>query len=165
MGESPSDPDRAWENLGSRWLGPLLALLIRTVHDAALAFDLATEALATARTEWDEPNAGEEALVALLGLGARILAAAAERGTVPAVERRRRHHHDAPHHLTIEKQRELARLVEQHLDLSPAAGAAADALARTAPSPPAIRAIRLSGLVDPEPLPAHEHGRHGDRAV
>lgn len=160
LDESPSDLDRAWEDVGRSWLGPLLALLVRTVHDGALALDLATEALAAARTEWREPIVGDSALVALLELCARTLAAAAERGTVPAVERRR-HHHDAPRRLTAAAQRELARLAEQHLDLSTAARAAAEALARTAPPPAALRQLRLSGLVDVEPLSSPEPVRDG----
>jgi hypothetical protein len=54
---------------------------------------------------------------------------------------------------------ELTALAEARLDLPPDVSAAAAALARTAPPPHALRALRRSALVAAEPLPerAREH--------
>lgn len=66
----------------------------------------------------------------------------------------------APHMLTLADQQEIARFAEAHLELSPAAREAAEALARTAPPRHLLRKIRLSGLLDAQALPDHERDRH-----
>jgi hypothetical protein len=159
MGESSAESHEGWTILGRRWLASLVAIFLRTTRDPALAFDLATETLATARTERDEPPDRDDGIIALLQLGAQVLAVAAEHQTVPAVERRR-HRQATPLHLTVAEQQAVMRLAEENLDLPPIAQAAADAFARSAPPPTAIRQIRLSGLVEAEPLPDHARWPH-----
>lgn len=164
MGELSPNTEADWESFGRRWLTPLVAILVRTVHEPALAFDVCTETLAAARTEWPHPIGGDDALAELLALAARILDAARARESIPALERRR-HHRAQPLRLTIDEQRATMKLADAHLDLSPATQAAAEALARDAPPPWAIRNIRLSGLVDADSLPNHEsHAQRRDDA-
>jgi hypothetical protein len=43
----------SFADLARRSFPPVLVVLVRVVHDAAVAFDLATEATARARFEWD----------------------------------------------------------------------------------------------------------------
>jgi hypothetical protein len=52
-------------------------------------------------------------------------------------------------------------LAEEHIELPASARAAADALARTAPPPHVMTELRLSGLIEAEPLTDHERDRHG----
>jgi hypothetical protein len=161
MGGLSAAAQREWESFGRRWLSPLVAILLRSVLDPALAFDLGTEALAaTCLTECDAPPAGAAGFAELVQLAERILAVAADRHCVPGLERRR-HGQLAPHRLTVEQQHEVMRLAEQHLELPEAARAAAEAFARTAPPPVRLRQIRPSGLVESEPLPDHERRPHG----
>jgi hypothetical protein len=136
-----------------------VAIFLRSTGSSALAFDLATETLAAARTELEDPVEGDDGIVALLKLGAQVFAAAAERQSVPALERRR-HGQSTPLSLTVEDQQEVMRLAEAKLDLSPAAQAAAEALARSAPIPTSLRQIRLSGLIEAEPLAHHDRTTH-----
>lgn len=141
-----------------------MAVLVRAVHDAALAYDLATETLAAARWRWDSATetsqGGLDPTAWLTRLAASVLADAAERKRVPSVERRR-HGGDPPQRmLTVAEQQEIARLVEAHVELTPAAREAADALARTAPPQHELHEIRLSGLVSAQPLPDRERDRH-----
>ena len=52
-------------------------------------------------------------------------------------------------------------LAEEPIELPITAAAAADALARMAPPPHVLAGLRLSGLVEAEPLPDHERDPHG----
>jgi hypothetical protein len=163
MGELSDHAQREFERFAAIQLAPLVAVLLRAVHDAALAYDLATETLAAARSSWGraaDPNETDDRSAWLIELGGSVLADAAERMRVPSVERRRRGLEPRPHTLTISDQQEMATLAEASLDLSPAAAKAAEALARTAPPRHALREIRLSGLVSAQPLPDHEPDRH-----
>ncbi len=141
-----------------------MAVFVRVVHDAALAYDLATEVLATARWRWESAREadedGDDRSAWLIALGASVLAAAAERQRVPSVERRRHGGEPASHTLTIADQQEIAQFAEAHLELSPTAREAAEALARTAPPRHVLSKIRLSGLLDAQALPDHERDRH-----
>jgi predicted RNA polymerase sigma factor len=163
MGELSDHEQREFERFAAIWLAPLVAVLLRAVHDAALAYDLATETLATARSRWGpvaDPTESDDRSAWLIELGGSVLADAAERKRVPSVERRRRGREPKPHALTISDQQEMATLAEAHLELSPAAAEAAEALARTAPSRHVLREIQLSGLVSAQALPDHERDRH-----
>jgi hypothetical protein len=163
MGELSDHAQREFGRFAAIWLAPLVAVLLRTVHDPALAYDLATETLAAAGSRWG-PAAGpvesDDRSAWLIELGGSVLADAAERTRVPSVERRRRGREPRPHTLTISDQQEMAQLAEARLELSPAAAEAAEALARAAPSRHLLRAIRLSGLVSAQPLPDHQRDRH-----
>jgi hypothetical protein len=150
--------DSTFEELARRWLGTLMAAMLRAVHDPVLAHDLSTEVVAAARYEWVSLPTDDEALDEFLQIGVRVLADAATTGRVPAVERRR-YREPASHRLTAVEQHEIVKLAEQVLDLPLAARATADALTRTAPPPHAIRNLQPSGLVDVEPLA----DRSGDR--
>jgi hypothetical protein len=153
----PPNPS-GFEKLARRWLGTLMAAMLRAVHDPVLAYDLSTEVVAAARYAWVSLPTDDEALCELLEIGRRVLADAATTGRVPAVERRR-HREPAFQRLTAAQQHEVVRLAEQVLELPPAARRTADALTRAAPPPHTIRSLKPSGLVDAEPLP----DRSGDR--
>jgi predicted RNA polymerase sigma factor len=161
MGELSGDTRQEFESFAHTSLPSLVAVLVRVVHDAALAYDLATETLAAARWRWESPPAPRDDRFAwLIELGASVLADAAERTRVPSVERRRRTGEPPSHTLTIADQQEIARLADAHLELTPSAREAADRLARSSPPPPILRGIDLSGLVDAQALPDRERDRH-----
>jgi len=162
MGELPDHAQREFERFAATWLAPLVAVLLRAVHEAALAYDLATETLAAARSRWDPaaPNQNDDRPAWLIELGGSVLAAAAERKRVPSVERRRRDREPEPRTLTIADQQELAKLAEARLELSPAATEAAEAFARTAPPHHVLGEIHLSGLVSAQALHDQERDRH-----
>ena len=155
-----AESQQDYEGFAARWFAPLVALLVRVVHDPALAYDLTTETIATARLRWEATPDGDERVGWLLGIGAKVLGAAVERGRVPSVERRRGRHVE-PHRLTPEEQREIMRLAEAQVDLPPAAREGAAALARAAPPPHTLGALRLSGLVEAESLSDRTTERHG----
>ncbi len=159
MGVAPREAQEGWESFGRRWMSPLVMIFLRCVRDAALAYDLATETLAAARTAWTQPPAGDGGGVGLLHLGARTLTDAAARERVSAVERRR-YGNVSPHRLTVEEQRGIARLADAHVELGSAVREAADELARSAPAPWSVQQIRLSGLIDAEPLPDRDRDHH-----
>lgn len=167
MGEvSDQRPKTDYETFVSRWLAPVVAVFLRAVRDAALAYDLATETLAAAHLRWESAPPGEAAVEWVLRLGAQVLDSAVERGRVPAAERRRGQQ-PRPRRLTITEQREIMALAEQHIELPLAARDAADALARMAPPPHVLTRLGRSDLVEAEPLPdqcmlaEHESPRHG----
>jgi hypothetical protein len=165
MGGLSHHAQEEFERFASAWLAPLVVVLLRVVHDAALAYDLATETLAAARWRWEAPadrgadQDGEDRSAWLIELASSVLTEAAKRKRVPSVERRRGHE-PAPHALTIAEQQEMTRLAEAHVELSRAARAAAEALASTAPATHVLGELRLSGLVDAQALPDHERDRH-----
>lgn len=163
MVDLPNRGPGEFESFARSWSSTLLAVLLRSVRDPSLAYDLGTETLASARLRWNSAPAGEEAVGWLLSLGAEVLRMTVERGSVPSTERRRGRQ-PRVHHLTREEQREITKLAESHLELPEPARGIADALARSAPTPPALRNIRLSSLIDPEPLPYREESRDGGRA-
>src|SRR5256885_1864031 len=98
MGELSAKTEANWESFGRRWFSTLVAIFLWTVHDPALALDLATETLASAGTRWEQPPADDRGLVNVIGFAAGILARAVERRRVPATERRR--YGLAPYRLT-----------------------------------------------------------------
>ena len=162
MGELSDHARRQFEEFAATWLAPLVAVLLRAVHDGALAYDLATETLAAARSRWRpvaDHDESDDRSAWLIELAGSVLADAAERERVPSVERRRRGCEPPRHMLTISDQRDLAKFAEAHLELSPSAVEAAETLARTAPPHHMLLEIRLSGLVSAEPLPDHERDR------
>ncbi|MGH2842518.1 MAG: hypothetical protein ACRDKL_02885 [Solirubrobacteraceae bacterium] len=160
MGEVPAkSSEGGYEAFVERWLASLLAVFLRAVREPALTYDLATETLAGARLGWEDAPAGADAVAWVLRLGTEVLAAAAERGGVPATERLRGGN-PAPHRLTVAEQQEIMALAEHHVELPAAAGEAADVLARTCPPPHVLARLRTSELVEAEPLPdgpAHHH--------
>jgi hypothetical protein len=149
----------SFEPFAERWFAPLVAVFLRSVRHPALAYDLATETLAAAWLQWDVAPSGDEAADWLLRLGAHVLDATVERKRVPSVERRRRHQ-PAVRHLSVAEQQQIMSLAEDHIELPVSARDAADALARMAPPPHLLSKLRLSGLVEAEPLPDHERDRH-----
>lgn len=160
MAELPDQPQSEYERFATRWFAQVLAVFLRSVRIPSLAYDLATETLAAARLQWDLAPEGEDAVGWLLGIGAGVLDAAVERGGVPCTERRRRRVF-APHRLTAAEQQQITALAEAHIELPASARGPADALARMAPPIHVLRQLRLSGLVDAEPLPNREHARDG----
>ncbi len=143
-----------YETFVSQWLAPLVAVVLRAVRDAALAYDLATETLAAAHLRWDSAPSGEARVEWVLRLGAQVLATAVERGRVPTTERRRGQP-PMSRRLTVAEQQEIMALAEQHIELPAAARDAADALARMAPPPHALARLDRSDLVRAEPLRDH----------
>jgi hypothetical protein len=154
-----SDADE-FERFAERWLAPLVAVFLRSVRYPALAYDLATETLAAAWLQWDVAPTGDEAVDWLLGLGAGVLDTTVERNRVPSVERRRGHQQPAARRLSVAEQQQIMALAEQHIELPASARDSADTLARMAPPPHLLTELRLSGLVEAEPLPDHERDRH-----
>jgi hypothetical protein len=64
--------------------------------------------------------------------------------------------------LSVAQQRQITALAEEHIELPVSARNAADALARMAPPPHVLAELRLSGLVEADPLPDHERDPHGN---
>jgi hypothetical protein len=153
MGELSDRPRQTdYEEFVVRWLAPLVAVFLRAVRDAALAYDLATETLAAARLQWRSASSGHVSIEWVMGLGTQVLDAAVERRRVPTAERRGGQQ-PAPRHLTVAEQQEIMALAEHHLELPATAREAADALARRAPPPDLLAELRRSDLVQAEPLP------------
>jgi hypothetical protein len=149
-----------YEAFVSRWLAPVVAVFLRTVRDAALAYDLATETLAAARLRWEFAPAADDAVGWLLRLGAGVVESTVERGQVPSNERRRVQR-PARCRLSVAEQQEIMALAEEHIELPATARDSADALARMAPPPHVLHSLRRSELVQAEPLPKHNKDRHG----
>jgi hypothetical protein len=149
---SDQRPGMGYETFVSQSLAPLVAVFLRVVRDAALAYDLATETLAAARLRWESAPCGEARVEWVLRLGSKVLDTAVERGRVPAAERRRGQQ-PRPRRLTVSEQHEIMALAEQHIELPAAARDAADALARMAPPPHVLARLERSDLVEAEPLP------------
>lgn len=152
MGEVSDRPRSGYELFAARRLTPIVAVFLRATRDPALAYDLATETLATARIQWDAAPYGDEAVAWALDLASDLLARTVERRRVPSTERRRGND-PRPHRLTAAEQQQIMALAEAHLELPPTAQTAADALARTAPPRHILTNLRLSGLVERDPLP------------
>jgi len=154
MGEvSDQRPETAYVTFVVHWLAPLVAVFLRVVRDPALAYDLATETLASAHLRWDTAPSGDAGVEWVLRLGARVLDTAVELGRVPAAERRRRQQ-PRPRRLTVAEQQEIMVLAEQHVELPAAARGAADALVRMSPPPHALTSLHRSDLVEAEPTSA-----------
>jgi hypothetical protein len=161
--QRPERPGTDYEAFVSDWLAPLVAVFLRAVRDAALAYDLATETLAAARLQWRTAPSGEAGVEWVLRLGASVLEATVDNGRVPATERRRGGR-PVPRRLTVAEQREIAALAEQHIELPDTARDAADALARMAPPPHVLARLRPSDLVEAEPLPEVATDRDPERS-
>lgn len=151
MGELSAAGQQDFEAFARRWLVVVVTLLVRVVREPALAYDLATEAVAAARLRWKSAPGSDDQAGWLFGISAEILSAAAERGRVPSNERRRGRRVE-PFRLSVRDQQELMRLAEAHVELPPSASDGAAAIARSAPPPHRLRELRLSGLVEAEPL-------------
>jgi len=149
---SSDQPTTDYERFAKRWMTGFIAVLLRAVHEPALAYDLATEALATARLRWSSAPEGPERLAWLIELGTVVLAQTVKRGQVPSIERRREQQ-PAARVLSVAEQRELTALAEARIKLPTEAQAAADALARSAPPLHVLRTLRRSDLVHANPLP------------
>lgn len=160
MGEASDHAQREYELFASRWFARLVAVFLRSVRDPALAYDLATETLAAARLKWESAPTGHEAVGWLLWLGVGVLDAAVQRGGVPAIERRRGRQ-PATKRLSASEQREITALAEAQIELPASAREPADALARTAPLRHVLVTLRLSGLVEADPLSDRERSRDG----
>jgi hypothetical protein len=144
-----------FRSFAARWFAALVAVFLRSVRDPVLAYDLATETLATAHLNWEFAPDSELAADWVLCLAAGVLAETVSRGRVPSTERRRANQ-SAPRTLTAAEQRELAALAERQVELPTTARDAADELARMAPPPHVLRALSRSSLVTAEQLPDHE---------
>jgi hypothetical protein len=96
----------------------------------------------------------------LLRLAAHVLDATVERKRVPSVERGRGHR-PTSRRLSVAEQRRITALAEEHIELTASARDAANALARMSPPPHVLTELRLSGLVEADPLPDHERHPHG----
>lgn len=163
MGDLPDQrPGIEYAAFAARWLAPLLAVFLRAIRDPALAYDLATETLATARVQWGSAPSGDASVEWVLRLGASVLDATVERERVPATERRRGGQ-PAPRRLTVAEQQEITALAEQHIELPGAARDAAEALARMAPPPHVLARLGRSDLVQAEPLPGVRAGSRQER--
>ncbi len=149
---SDQRPETGYEAFVSHWIAQLVAVLLRVVHDAALAYDLATETLAAAHLRWESAPPGDAAVEWVLRLGAEVLDTAVDRGRVPATERRRGHQ-PTPRRLSVGEQQEIMALAEQNIELPAGARDGADALARMAPPPHALAQLQRSDLVQADPLP------------
>jgi len=88
------------------------------------------------------------------------LDATVERKRVPSVERGGGHR-PTSRRLGVAEQRQITALAEEHIELPASARDAADALARMAPPPHVLTELRLSRLVEADPLPDHERHPHG----
>ena len=160
MGDVSDHTGRDYQLFARNWFVPLVAVFLRSVLEPALAYDLATETIAAARLQWDSAPVGDEAVDWLLRHGASVLDAAVEQRRVPSVERRRGRQ-PAPRRLSAAEQQELMALAEARIELPAGARDAADALARTAPPRHVLLELRLSGLVEAEPLPHLERALDG----
>jgi predicted RNA polymerase sigma factor len=160
MGDVSEHVRPQYELFARRWFARLVAVFLRSVRDPALAYDLATETLAAARLQWESAPVSDEAVGWLLWLGVGVLSAAVERGGVPATERRRGRQPTAKR-LSASEQREITALAEAQIELPASAREPADALARTAPPRHVLQTLRLSGLVEAEPLSDRESSRDG----
>jgi hypothetical protein len=150
-----------WDEFARQHLALLVAVLLRIVSEPAVAFDLALETLATLRRRWREnPADDEERLIWAFDTSRALIAAAVARGVVPSVERTR---DQRPDHriLSITEQRQIIRLSEQRLDLPSRVQDVVDAMARDAPAPRQLRALRCSPLVGAEPLPDRDRETDG----
>jgi hypothetical protein len=161
-GLSDQRPGAGYEAFVSHWIAQLVAVFLRVVRDAALAYDLSTETLAAAHLRWESAPPGEAAVEWVLRLGAEVLDTAVERGRVPATERRRGDQ-PTPRRLTVAEQHEIMALAEQNIELPTGARDAADALARMAPPPHALAHLSRSDLVEAEPLGDHRTVSYHER--
>jgi hypothetical protein len=150
-----------WNEFAGHHVPLLVAVLLRVVGRPEIAFDLAAETLATLRRRWSEsPGDDEQRLIWAFESSHALLGVAVARGVVPSVERcrDRRPDHET---LSIAAQQQIARLAEQRLELPTRVQDMIDALARDAPPPGQLRALRCSPLVHAEPLPDHERETGG----
>lgn len=118
--------------------------LVRAVKDPALAWDVATEAMAAAALEWNAFPGGSR-MAWVLAHGRRILRDATDTGRVSRQERTR-NHVTVPKTLSFTEQRELKALASEPLGLDPEAAAMVEALSREAPPPLVLFEIALSPL-------------------
>jgi len=161
MSVDQDEAHEGWDECARRYTALLVAVLLRIAANPVIAFDLAAETLATLRRRWSErPDEEEERLIWAFEASRALLAAAVERGVVPSVERCR---DQRPEHrtLSIAEQQHISRLAEERLDLPTRVQDVVDAMARNAPPPQGLRALRSSRLVDAEPLPAHQRQTDG----
>jgi hypothetical protein len=135
----------------------LLAVLVRILHDAAMAFDVATETVAAVVLL--ERQGQTPSLDDLMRMAGRVLADAAERGSVPTVERRRLR--GKTRTLSSTQLDEIARLGRDSLELPSHDVHAMDELMRTAPGPGVLGRIELSPLVQRPALAASEEHVNG----
>jgi hypothetical protein len=157
--ELPDQSPNEFERFAGRWLAEVVAVFLRAVRDPALAYDLATETLATARLRWSAAPTDPHRVAWVLELGAGVMAAAVEHRRVPAIERLR-NQRPSPLTLTVAQQHQLTALVETRLELPADAQINAEALARMAPPVNVLREICRSNLVDAVPLPDRGLDRH-----
>lgn len=161
MSANQDQAHEGWDEFARQHLALLVAVLLRIVGDPGVAFDLAVETLATLRRRWSaSPDANEELLIWAFECSHALLAVAVARGVVPSVERTRDQRPDR-RTVSIAEQQQIISLSEQRLDLPSRVQDMVDALARDAPPPQQLRALRCSPLVDAEPLPDHERDAHG----
>jgi hypothetical protein len=160
VGELSAGEHKDLEAFARRWLVVVVVLLVRVVREPALAYDLATEAVASARLRWESAPEGDDRAGWLLGISAEILDAAVEHGRVPSTERRRGRQVE-PYRLSARDQQEIMRLADALVELPASASEGAAAIARSAPAPHRLRELRLSGLVEAEPLGERVTDRHG----
>ena len=153
MSAHRNEAHEGWDDFARQHVALLVTGLLRVVGNPVIAFDLAVETLATLRWRWSESPAGnEQRLIWAFETSHALLAVAVARGVVPSVERTRDHQRT----LSIAEQQQITRLAEQRLDLPSRVQEVVDALARDAPPPQQLRALRCSPLVDAEPLPINE---------
>jgi hypothetical protein len=159
MAELHEQSSSDFERFAKRWLRALVAVFLRAVREPALAYDLATETLATARLRWGSAPPDPHRVAWLLELGAGVIAAAVEHRRVPSIERLR-NQRPAPRTLTVAEQHQLMALAETRFELPADAQAQAETFARMAPPVHVLREIRRSSLVHAEPLPDRGMDRH-----
>jgi hypothetical protein len=161
MSANRDEAHEDWDGFARQHAALLVAVLLRVVGSPGIAFDVAVETLATLRRRWAEsPPEDEQRLIWALECSRAVLVVAVARGVVPSVERTR---DQRPEHrtLTIAEQHQIACLAEQPLDLPSRVQDVVDAMARGAPAPQRLRALRCSTLVDAESLPDREREPDG----
>jgi hypothetical protein len=161
MSANRDEAHEGWDEFARQHVALLVTVLLRVVGSPGIAFDLAVETLATLRRRWSEnPADDEQRLIWAVESSHALLDVAVARGVVPSIERAR---DQRPDHrtLSIAEQQQIISLSEQRLDLPSRVQDMVDALARDAPPPQQLRALRCSPLVDAEPHPDHERETDG----
>lgn len=157
MPPSGVDPADGLTRFTERHLATTIAVVARAIPDPALAFDIASEAMArghrAAQVQTPPPGDEHDELRCVLEAAEHVVAATLHNGRVPHAERHRaRDCH--PTKLTQETLAALATLGRAALDHSPVAQHWVTALRRQAPAPTDIRTIASSPLVRRPDAPA-----------
>jgi hypothetical protein len=139
MGANPHHDDWRERNLST-----LVLALVRALRDPALAWDVATEAMAASTLVWATFPGGSR-MAWVLEHGHRIVREAQASGRVSS-QARERNGAAVAKTLSTGEQQGLRELAGEPLHVDPDASATVDALARDAPPPNVLLDIALSRL-------------------